>query len=235
MTDAARITVALADDHELFRKGLRALLATLPGMECAGEAANGAETLRLAVMEQPDVLLLDIRMPGMDGLSALAKIRVAAPEVAVVMLTMIDDDATLADALRAGAAGHLLKDAEPQELEQAVIAAARGDLLFGGPMADGARRILRGGGPGGRPGSGPGGRWAPPLPQLGDRERSVLDLAASGRSVSATALALQLSEKSVRNYLALIPRKLGVDSRDAALLLARTAGLGRGGNRGAAP
>lgn len=231
MTDAARITVALADDHELFRKGLRVLLATLPGMECAGEAANGAEALRLAVMEQPDVLLLDIRMPGMDGLSVLAKIRVAAPEVAVVMLTMIDDDATLADALRAGAAGHLLKDAEPQELEQAVIAAARGDLLFGGPMADGARRILRGGGPGG----GPGGRWALPLPQLSDRERSVLDLAASGRSVSATALALQLSEKSVRNYLALIPRKMGVDSRDAALLLARTAGLRRGGNRGAAP
>ena len=214
------LRVVVVDDHELFRKGVGALLATLPGLECVGEAANGAEAVRLAVTERPDVLLLDIRMPGMDGMAALARIRVAAPGVAVVMLTMIDDDATLTEAFRAGAVGYLLKDAEPQELEHVIRAAARGDLLFGGATAERARRFLQGS----------RGRWEPPLPELSERERSVLDLAASGASVRIMALELELSEKSVRNYLALIPRRLGVESRQDAFALAKAAGLGRGKN-----
>jgi DNA-binding NarL/FixJ family response regulator len=217
MTDG-RIRVAIADDHALFRKGLRALLDSVPDIDLVAEAENGDQAVRVAVSDRPHVLLLDIRMPGHDGLSAMRRIRVSAPEVAVVMLTMVDESRSLSDALRGGAVGYVLKDADPQELLGTIRAAARGDLLLGASIAGMARSLWEA----------PAGPWRPPLPELSDRERSVLDLLAAGGSVPEIATALYLSEKSVRNYLTTIPRRLGVADRDEAIELARAAGLGRG-------
>jgi DNA-binding NarL/FixJ family response regulator len=218
MTDAP-IRVAIADDHALFRKGLRALLESVPNISLVAEAEDGDQAVRIAVAERPDVLLLDIRMPGRDGLSALRQLRTSAPEVAVVMLTMVDASASLSDALQTGAVGYVLKDADQEELLGAIRAAARGDLLLGASVADRARTLWQA----------PAGPWRPPLPELSDRERSVLDLLAAGGSVPEIARALYLSEKSVRNYLTAIPRRLGVTDREEAIDVARAAGLGRGG------
>jgi DNA-binding NarL/FixJ family response regulator len=217
MSSTPIINVGIADDHALFRRGVRAMLATVDGIELVGEAADGDEAVRLAVTEAPDVLLLDIRMPGRSGIEALRMIRARAPEVAVVLLTMVDADESVAEALHGGALGYVLKGAEPDELIRAIQAAARGELLFGASIAPHAAALLRGS-------SGP---WEPPLPELREREREVLDLLAAGMDADGIAVQLHLSVKSVRNILAAIPRRLGVSTRAEAVDLARRAGLGR--------
>lgn len=215
--DGDVVRVVIADDHALFRKGVRALLDTVPGLQLVAEAADGEDAVKAVVLERPQVLLLDLRMPGMDGMQALEKLRIAAPDVAVVMLTMVSDTDAVTEAVRAGAVGYVLKDAEQEELVNVIHAAARGELLFGASIANHARTLLQA----------PAGPWAPPLPQLSERERSVLDLFAAGGAVAAIAAALHLSEKSVRNHLTAIPRRLGVATRDEAVVLARKSGLGR--------
>lgn len=149
--------------------------------------------------------------------STVGRIRAAAPEVAIVMLTMINDSEVLATAIRAGAVGYVLKDAEQEELLHVIQAAARGELLFGASVAERARLLLH-------PKTGP---WSPPLPELSDRERSILDQLAAGAPIAQIARTLHLSEKSVRNYLTVIPRRLGVTDRTASIARAREAGLGR--------
>ncbi|UOE45795.1 response regulator transcription factor [Agromyces larvae] len=211
------VRVGVVDDHALFREGVRALLAGEVGMEVVGEAGDAKSGIRLAVVERPTVLLLDVHLPDGSGLDAIHELRRAAPNVAIVMLTMADGDAAVAEALSAGAVGYVLKGADPDELVRAIRAAARGDLLFGPSVADGARRLLQAG-------SGP---WRPPLPELSERERAIADHLAAGRDAPEIADALHLSVKTVRNVLAMLPRRLGVSSREEVVTRARDAGLGR--------
>ncbi|WP_157530363.1 helix-turn-helix transcriptional regulator [Microtetraspora niveoalba] len=211
------IRVAVADDHTLFRDRLRALFDSVPDMTLVGAAADGDEAIELAVTAHPAVLLMDIRMPGMNGLAATRRIRTLAPDVAVVMLTMVDDDELVAAALREGACGYVLKDADQQEMLRVVRAAARGELLFGASVARQARQLLETGIR----------SHQPPFPHPSERERAVLDLLAAGYDTARIAATLHLSTKTVRNYLTLIPRRLKVADRAAAVELARHAGLGR--------
>ena len=214
---AEGIRVAIADDDERFRTEVQEMLDSLPDLDVVAEAADADGAVRISVTEAPQVLLLDIRTPGADGAQPVSRIRTAAPQVAIVVLTAVDDGDTLAEAIRMGAVGYVLKDAEPDELVNVIRAAARGELLFGASIAERAKRLLHR----------QDGRWTPPLPELSERERSVLDLLAAGESVSRIAAVLHLSEKSVRNYLTAIPRRLGTADRHEAVALARKAGLGR--------
>jgi DNA-binding NarL/FixJ family response regulator len=216
MTEAT-IRVGVADDHTLFREGLRALFESLPGLDLVGTATDCEDAVRLAVIERPDVLLMDIRMPGGNGIATTARIGKLAPEVAVVMLTMVEERESIAEAVRHGARGYVLKGADEDELVSVVRSVAAGGMHFGPSVADEARTLLRSA----------GAPYAAPLPALGERERAILDLLASGYDVPRIAAALSLSVKSVRNYLTGIPRRLGVPDREAAVRVAREAGLGR--------
>jgi DNA-binding NarL/FixJ family response regulator len=211
------IRVAVVDDHALFRQGVRALLLSEEGIEVVGEAADAPSAIRLAVTETPDVILLDVHMPGMSGLDAIRMLRRSAPRVAIVMLTMIDHDAAVAEAVAAGAAGYVAKGADPDELIRVIRAAAGGELMFGASVAAAARRLLHA----------PEGPWTPPLPQLTERERAIVDQLAAGRSATEIAQQLHLSVKTVRNVLAVLPRRVGVTTREELITHARAAGLGR--------
>jgi DNA-binding NarL/FixJ family response regulator len=211
------ITVGVVDDHRLFREGLAALFASVPDVEHVGSATNGEEAVVLAQTTHPDVLLMDLRMPGTNGVEATRRVRAVAPGVAVVMLTMVDDDESVAEALREGALGYVLKDADQHEMLRVIRAAARGELLLGPRLAALAPALL----------GSPPGPYTPPLPQLSERERAVLDLLAAGYDTARISATLHLSAKTVRNYLTGIPRRLGVADRAAAIELARRVGLGR--------
>lgn len=215
----APIRVLLADDHPVVRHGLAALLSTFVGIEVVGHAGTGAEAVREAVLTSPDVVVMDLRMPEMDGVEATARILRARPGTAVLVLTMFDEDLLVGEALRAGALGYLLKGAEQNEIERAVRTVAAGGAVM---SAEVAGRVL--------------GRIAPPepaLPPLTGRERQVLDLLASGAPNGAIADRLGLAPKTVANHLSALLLKLGVATRGEAIVLARDAGLGagRGGGR----
>ncbi|MEV5894985.1 response regulator transcription factor [Nonomuraea fuscirosea] len=210
------ITVLLADDHPVVRSGLRALLSSIDGLSVVGDADNGQEAVRLAVMHHPDVLVLDIQMPGMDGIQAARTISRDAPGVAVLMLTMYEDDDSVFAAMRAGARGYLLKGAEQEEIVRAIRAVAAGEAIFGPGVA---QRVL--------------GFFAVPppaanpFPQLTDRERDVLDLIAAGRPNGDIGRRLSISPKTVANHISSIFAKLQVADRAEAIVRARDAGLGR--------
>jgi DNA-binding NarL/FixJ family response regulator len=214
---AERIRVAVADDHKLFREGMAALLDSVPEIDTVGSVADGEAAIALAQTEKPSVFLMDLRMPGIGGLEALRRIRRAVPEVAVVMLTMVDDDDALAEALHEGAVGYVLKGADTDEMLRVVRAAHRGEVLFGASVARRARDLMSAGRQ----------HTARPFPHLSERERDVLDLLASGFEVQQIAHTLSLSPKTVRNYLTALPRRLRVENRDEAIETARQAGLGR--------
>jgi DNA-binding NarL/FixJ family response regulator len=207
------IRVLVADDHPVVRDGLRALFDELPDVTLVGEAATGREAIRAAVTERPDVVIMDLAMPDVDGFAATAEIGRVAPEVAVLVLTMTDDDRTLSRAVHAGAKGYLLKGATKDEILRAVTAVAAGEAIFGPAVA---RRLL-------------GQLSAPrdPFPELTPREREVLDLLATGRSNSVIAGHLGLSLKTVNNLTSSIFTKLHVAGRTEAALLARDEGLGQ--------
>lgn len=217
-----RARVVVVDDHETFVRAVSVLLDGDPDVELVGTASNGDEAVALALTAQPDVVLMDISMPALDGIEATRRIVDAAPHVAVVVLTMFDDDGKVAAAIQAGARGYLLKGANQQEIRGAIAAAHRGEAIFGPAVA---RRLA---GLVGAPAA------APPFPALTDRERDVLDQLAAGADNTAIARALFLSEKTVRNYVSMIFAKLGVGSRAEAIVLARDAGLGGGGGTGGA-
>jgi len=215
--EAGAVRVVIADDHPVVRDGLRALLASLSGICVVGEAATGREAVRQAVTLRPDVLVLDLRMPDLDGVQATRQVVRDAPAVAVLVLTTFDDDENLQDALRAGARGYLLKSAPQEEIARAIDVVAAGGAVFGASVAG---RVL------GRVSTPPA---PPPLPfpQLTSRERQILDLVATGLPNTSVAAALGLSAKTVGNHLSSIFAKLKVSSRHEAIAAARDAGLGR--------
>jgi DNA-binding NarL/FixJ family response regulator len=210
------IRVVLADDHPVVRDGLQVLLGSIDGISVVGVAENGREAVRAAVTLKPDVLVMDIHMPGVDGVAATQEIARAMPSVGVLMLTMLDDDETVRAAVRAGAAGYVLKGSSQQQIVRAIQAVAAGDSILGAGVA---RQVLdaavgRATGP------------ADPLNALTPRERQILELLASGLSTTVMADRLALTTKTVNNNLSVIFGKLGVANRTEAALLARRAGLG---------
>lgn len=199
------IRVCLVDDHPTFRAGLRALLEA-SGIEVAGEASNGADALDCAREQEPDVVLMDLSMPEVDGVAATRRIRRELPEVPVVVLTSFSDRARIFDALDAGAIGYLLKDADPDELIRGIQAAAAGQSPLD-PRA--AREVLA-------TRQAPGGGES-----LSPREAEILRLVADGHANKVIALRLGISEKTVKNHLSAVFQKLGVSDRTQAALWAR--------------
>ena len=210
------IRVLVADDHPVMRSGLSALLSSLPDIEVVAVAADGAAALKEAVLHQPDVVLLDLQMPGVDGFEALRRLSASVPSTAVCVLTMLEDDDSLFAAMRAGARGYLLKGAEQEEIERAVRSVAAGEAVFGPGVAE---RVL--------------GQLTSPsrpdraFPELTAREHEVLDLLAAGQLPSTIAQQLGLSPKTISNVVSAVLTKLQVADRAQAVLRARDAGLGR--------
>ena len=212
MTD---IRVVLADDHPVVRGGLAALLDSLPGVAVVGEAGTGRAAVRETALTRPDVVVMDLHMPELDGVEATRQILAAYPEVAVLVLTMFDEDAMVADALRAGARGYLVKGAEQEEIERAIRTVAAGAVVVSSQVAGALLGRLT------RPPDGP------PFPGLTERERQVLDRMASGAGNATIAATLGLAPKTVGNHISAVFAKLGVATRAQAIVLARDAGMGR--------
>jgi DNA-binding NarL/FixJ family response regulator len=212
------VRVLIADDHPLFRDGLRTLLSSIPQTEMVGEAADGEEVLKQAAELHPDVILMDIQMPGLNGIEATQQILHAYPDIAIIVLTMFEDDDTVFAALRAGARGYILKGADETEILRAIGAAVRGEALFGAPIAQRLMRFF----------SAPRlSLSAQAFPELTEREREILDLMAQGLNNIEIAEQLVLSPKTVRNHTSNIFNKLQVTDRTHAIVLAREAGLGQ--------
>jgi DNA-binding NarL/FixJ family response regulator len=211
-----RARVLIVDDHPVIRDGLGALLRTL-GVDVVGLAADGEAALREAQVTRPDVVLMDVQMPGMGGVEATRRMRTTVPDAVVVMLTMYDDDATVFTAMRAGARGYLLKGATQEEIHAAIAAAQAGQVVFGPGVA--ARVLDFFAAP-------PAAAVPGPFPELTDREREILDLLATGRRTAAIAETLYLSPKTVSNHLTTIFAKLEVTDRQQAIIRAREGGLG---------
>jgi len=209
------IRVVLADDHPVVRAGLAALLTSLPGIEVVGVAATGREAIREVVTTRPDVAVLDLQMPDLDGFAATRELARSAPEVAVLVLTMFEDDDSVFTAMRAGARGYLVKGAEQDEIARAIRAVAAGEAIFGPGVA---RRVLSFF-------SAPP-PAADPFPELTTRERQILDLLAAGLSNTAIGNRLDLAAKTVANNVSTIFTKLGIADRATAIIQARNAGLG---------
>ncbi|MBI2873353.1 MAG: response regulator transcription factor [Chloroflexi bacterium] len=213
----SRIRVLVVDDHPVYRDGLRALLTSIPDIEFGGEAGTGEEAVALATSAQPDVVLMDIKMPGMNGIEATRRITPSSPHVAIVMLTMFEDDSSVFAAMRAGARGYLLKGADQAEILRAIRAVASGEAIFGPAIATRLMDYFASGRPAAPSSTFPG---------LTDREREVLGLMAKGLNNSDIARSLVLSPKTVRNHVSNILGKLQVADRVQAALRAREAGLG---------
>jgi two-component system, NarL family, response regulator YdfI len=210
------IRLLIADDHLIVRDGLRLIFETDDDFELVGEAADGAEALRLAAALQPDVILMDLRMPGMDGLTAIERLKTEQPHIAVVILTTYNEDELLLGGLRAGARGYLLKDTGRQALFDAIRAASRGETLL---TQDIIARLLAQP-PASPPAERPGGEI-----DLTARELEVLAAAARGERSKEIAYRLGITERTVKAHLASIYNKLGVDSRAAAVAAALQKGL----------
>lgn len=212
---AAPLRVLVVDDHPVVRRGLSALVATLPGFVVVGEAVDGESGVKEALLSTPDVVVMDLAMPGIGGLEAVRRIAAAAPQVAVLVLTMHEDDDTVLAALRAGARGYLLKGAEQDAIESALRAVASGQTVIAPGVA---ARLLQA-----TPGA-PGGGAA--FPELTAREHEVLERIARGWSNAAIATALGLSPKTVSNHISALFAKLGVGTRSEAIVRAHRRGLG---------
>jgi len=212
------IRVLIADDHPFFRDGLRVLLEATPDTTLVGEATGGDEVVALAATAEPDVVLMDLKMPGLNGIEATRRIAAALPHIGILVVTMFEDDDSVFAALRAGARGYLLKGADKEEMLLAIRAVSRGEAIFGPAIA---RRLMT--------------FFAAPtpaapaqaFPDLTEREREILALIAVGRNNQEIAEQLFLSLKTVRNYVSNIFGKLQVADRAQAIVRAREAGLGQ--------
>jgi len=216
------IRVVIADDHAVVREGLRLILEASPGFVVAGEASNGAEAIRLVGDLQPDTVLMDLRMPGMDGLEAIEHIRARWPDIAVVILTTYNEDDLVLRGLRAGARGYLLKDMSSSTLVATIHAAARGEILLQPEIMARvmARTIAQAADPDGR-----GASAARGAGELTEREREVLAGVARGERSKEIATRLGVTESTVKAHLATIYGKLDVDSRVSAVAVAMARGL----------
>jgi DNA-binding NarL/FixJ family response regulator len=211
------IRVLIADDHPLFRDGMHGLLDSVPDTEVVGEATSGEEVVSQAAALQPDVILMDIKMPGINGIAATREILAASPHIGILMVTMLEDDESVFAAMRAGARGYVLKGANQADILLAIRAVARGEVIFGPNIA---RRLLRF-----------FSTLRPQAPQrifpgLSERETELLGLMAQGKSNQEIAVQLDLSLKTVRNHASNIFSKLQVADRAQAILRAREAGFG---------
>lgn len=217
MNGAGTVRVVVADDHPMFRYGLVAALSTRGDVDVVAEAANGDELLAAVARTDPDVVVTDLAMPGLDGTAATRALVAGRPGLAVLVLTMHEDDEALFGALRAGARGYLLKDADSTEIVRAVFTLVSGNAVYGRAVArrivdffTGAHRAYA----------------AQVFPELTEREREVLDLVALGLGNHQIAGRLGLAEKTVRNHVSAILYKLQVSDRAAAVARARDAGMG---------
>jgi DNA-binding NarL/FixJ family response regulator len=206
----------IADDHPAFRRGLELMLADIDDIEIIGEAETGQRAVELAEQLSPDVVLMDLRMPDLDGIEATRRLCRGTPTPAVVVLTMFEDDDSVFAAMRAGAQGYLLKGAEQDEIVRSVRAAASGEAIFGPEIA---QRVIAHFASG-------SGSTAAAFPSLTDREREVLEMIAAGKGNATIAHELMISLKTVRNHVSHIFTKLQVSDRSAAIVKAREAGLG---------
>jgi len=213
------IRVVVVDDHQIVRDGLVALLGALDGLEVVGTAADGKDALHVVTETTPDVVIMDIQMPELDGIEATRFITGRQPAPRVVMLTMNEDDDTVLSAIRAGASGYLLKGSSATEVQNAVRAAAAGGMVFGAALADRVATYFAS--------ARPGAQAEEPFPDLSDRERTVLDLLAAGKTNDAIARELFVSGKTVRNTVSSIYSKLHAAGRGEAIVKAREAGYGR--------
>lgn len=212
-----KLQILIADDHPLFRDGLRALLESVGDMEVVGEATSGEEVVVLAIAMQPDVVLMDIKMPDLNGIEATRRILADIPDIKILIISMFEDDDSVFAALRAGAHGYMLKGAAQAETLRAIRAVGNGEAIFGPAIA---QRVIQ--------------YFAVPraavlpqaFPQLTEREYEILGLIAQRCTNSEIALKLVLSPKTVRNYVSNIFSKLHVADRAEAMMAARVAGLG---------
>ncbi|MGB3634884.1 MAG: response regulator transcription factor [Rubrobacteraceae bacterium] len=212
MKEAIRILIT--DDHPVVRAGLEGMLSRQPDMEVVGEAGDGTDGVRMAEQLRPDVVLMDLRMPEMDGVAATQEIKAKNPETQVLVLTTYDSDADILRAVEAGATGYLLKDAPREELYEAVRAAAQGKVLFAPAVADKLMRRIR----------------EPRRDTLSQREIEVLGFVRKGLSNKEIARSLHVSEATIKTHLIHTFRKLGVDDRTAAVSVALEKGILHLGN-----
>jgi DNA-binding NarL/FixJ family response regulator len=213
------VRVLLADDHLVVRRGLRALLVSVPDVEVVGEASTGNEAVAAAGSLEPDVVVMDLHMPELNGIEATRQIVQTAPRVGVLVLTMFEDDDSVFTAMRAGARGYLLKDADQHEVIRAIRAVASGEAIFSPTIA---RRLIS------YFAAIPAANAAVAFPELTEREREVLELIAAGHNNAQIAQRLVLSPKTVRNRVSSVFSKLQVADRAQAIVRAREAGLGHG-------
>lgn len=209
--------VLIADDHPTFRRGLGALFDSVPDIEVVGEAADGETAVALTAELKPDVVVMDLNMPGVNGVDATRRIVTGDPHVAVLVLTMLDEDESVFAAMRAGARGYVVKGADTDDVLRALASVARGDAVFGPAVASRVLSYLT------RPLSA---RDPLLFPELSDREREVLELMARGLSNAEIARKLVVSPKTVRNHVSNVFTKLQVADRAEAIVRARNAGLG---------
>lgn len=214
------LRILVVDDHKLFREGLIALLGDAPDTEVVGDAATGTEAMEVLGSLTPDVVLMDIMMPDMNGIEATRRIRADSPETQVVMLTMLEDDDSLFAAMCAGAHGYILKGSDKADVLRTVRAVANGEALFGPAIAERLTTFFQ-------HAEGKGVSVSP-FPELTDREREVLDLIAEGLDNPTIASQLYISNKTVSNHISNIFTKLHLSDRAQAIVAAREAGLGKG-------
>lgn len=211
-----QIRLLIADDHPAFRRGLRAMLESAEEFDVVGEAMDGDEAVKLSLELEPDVVLMDLRMPGVNGIEASRRILAESPSTGILVLTMFEDDDSVFAAMRAGARGYLLKGSEQEEVLRAIRSISSGEAIFGAEIA---KRLI--------------GYFssanAAVFQELTDREREVLELIAQGMANQAIANELVVSLKTVRNHVSNVFNKLQVTDRAGAIIKAREAGMGRSG------